>query len=560
MTTPILRAQHVLPALLAALLAACGGGSSDSGSDAASSSASSRAASSAASSTASSAAASSSAASSTASSAVSSASSVSSSTRAGYYATKTNYQPQQAVSSYEAAPAGFTPVYTQLVARHGTRGLSSMKYDDAVLNMWTRAKADGALTALGEQLGPDVEKIMKANFLMGYGVSGISTPGYGNLTQVGVSEHKQLAVRLASRMNALFAGAGSRKIEIMNSGQDRAVDSSTFFSGSLASTLPAIAANVTTPVVNRYQLYFHKLSSSKDAVTDTASINYAVLQASLAYQQFAAATDTNGYGMEVAAKIAAVRASAPVKAAARTVLERLFTTAFLDKIDAGTYSFSNNSTRSYTSADGLFTNSLTGDGKTKITSSVDAAALIYELYIIAPGMRNEAPVDFSQYMPLAQAEVFAGLQDVDDFYNKGPSATEYGNLTWNMAQGLLKDFFDEVSTIAAGDSTRAARLRFSHAENLIPFITAMGIEGAATQLPKAQTYSYDNNPWRGETVSPMATNVQWDVYRDSAGTLIVKMLFNEKEVDFRASCASARYGSSAHFYDFAKLKACYYPS
>jgi len=513
---------------LLALLGGCGGGSSDAASSDSASSLSS--------------------------------SSAASSSLGGYYATKTNYTPQQDAATYEAAPSGFTPVYTELVARHGTRGLSSMKYDDAVLNMWTKAKADGALTTLGEQLGADVEKIMKANFLMGYGVSGISTPGYGNLSQVGISEHKQLAVRLASRMSALFANAGSRQIQVLNSGQDRAVDSSTFFSGSLSSTLPAIAANVTTPMVNRYQLYFHKLSTSKDAVADTTSVNYAVLQASLAYQQFAAATDANGYGTEVAAKIAAVRAGADIKAAARTVLERLFTTGFLDKIDAGSYSFSNNSTRSYSSSDGLFTNTLTGDGKTKITSSVDAAALIYELYIIAPGLKNEAAVDFSPYMPLAQAKVFAYLQDVDDFYNKGPSATEYGNLTWNMAQGLLKDFFDEASNIASGDTTRAARLRFSHAENLIPFITAMGIEGAVTQIPKAQTYSYDNNPWRGETVSPMATNVQWDVYKNTAGTVIVKMLFNEKEVDFKTACASARYGSSAHYYDFAKLKACYYPS
>ena len=489
------------------------------------------------------------------SSSVSSSSSASS--RAGYYATKTNYQPQQDSASYQAAPAGYVPVYTELVARHGTRGLSSMKYDDAVLNMWTQAKADGALTTLGASLGADVEAIMKANFLMGYGVSGISTPGYGNLTQVGITEHKQLAVRLASRQAALFASAGTRQIQIMNSGQDRAVDSSQFFAASLAATLPAIASNVTAPVVDRYQLYFHKLKSS-DAVTDTTSTNYAVYQASLGYQAFAAATDSTGYGTEVASKIATVRASADVTTAARTVLERLFTKAFVDKIDAGTYTFSNNSTRTYTSADGLFINTLTGDGKTKIAGVVDAAELIYELYIIAPGMRNEVSVDFSQYMPLEQAQVFAYLQDIDDFYNKGPSATEYGDMTYKMALGLEKDFFSEVDNIASGTTTRVARLRFTHAEDMIPFATIMGIDGAATQLARAQTFTYDNNPWRGEAVSPMATNVQWDVYKSSSdGSLIVKMYFNEKEVDFKLACASARHATGSHFYDYAKLRSCY---
>lgn len=484
-------------------------------------------------------------------------SSSSASSRAGYFATKTNYQPQQDASTYEAAPTGYVPVYTELVARHGSRGLSSMKYDDAVLNMWTQAKADGALTTLGESLGSDVEVIMKANFLMGYGVSGISTPGYGNLTQVGISEHQQLAARLASRQAALFATSGSRQIQIMNSGQDRAVDSSQFFAGSLATSVPAVAAYITSPVVDRYQLYFHKLKSA-DAVTDTISTNYTVYQASLAFQAFAAATDSTGYGTAVAAKIDTVRTSSEVTAAARTVLERLFTKEFVDKIDAGTYTFSNNSTRSYTSADGSFTNTLTGDGKTKIESAVDAAELIYELYIIAPGMRNEVSVDFSQYMPLEQAQVFAYLQDIDDFYNKGPSATEYGDITYGMAVGLEKDFFSEVDNIASGDTTRVARLRFTHAEDMIPFATIMGIDGAATQLADASTYTYGNNPWRGETVSPMATNIQWDVYQSSSdGSLIVKMYFNEKEVDFKSDCASARHATGSHFYDYTKLRACY---
>lgn len=481
--------------------------------------------------------------------------------RIGYYASKTNYQPQQAANTYEPAPAGFQTVYTELVARHGTRGLSSMKYDDAVLNMWTQAKADGALTALGEKLGPDVEKIMKANFLMGYGVAGISTPGYGNLTQVGINEHRQLAVRLYNRQPTLFTGqtfAGAlRKVEIMNSGQDRAVDSSQFFADSLATTAPAAAKAVTAPVIDRFQLYFHKLSASGDAVADTGSTNYAVLQASLAYQSFAAATDSTGFGTEVAAKIAAARATPEIKATARAVLERLFTPAFLDKIDAGTYSFSNNSTRSYTSADGKFTNKLTGDGKTKIKSSVDAASLIYELYIIAPGMKQEVDVDFSQYVSLDQAKSFAYLQDIDDFYNKGPSATEYGGITYRMAAGLLKDFFDEAGYAAQGQLGRVARLRFTHAEVMIPFATLLGLPDATTAVPRAQTYSYDTNPWRGENITPMATNVQWDVYKDATGTTLVKMYFNEKEVDFKAACEGARYAPGSHYYRYTGLKSCF---
>ncbi|WP_343593652.1 histidine-type phosphatase [Paracidovorax wautersii] len=480
----------------------------------------------------------------------------------GFYATKTGYQPRQSLASYEAPPPGFSTVYAELVARHGSRGLSSLKYDDAVLNMWTRAKADGALTALGQQLGPDVQKIMQANFVLGWGVAGISTPGYGNLTQVGIAEHRQLAARLVQRDPDLFSGqrlqGRARTIEVLNSGQDRAVDSSQFFAASLADSAPAAAAAIAPAVVDRYQLYPHKLSTGTDAVTDGNAVHAAVLAASQDYQRYAAAKDAAGFGAEAAAKVAAARNAPEVRAHARAVLERLFTGAFIDKLDAGTYGFSNNGKRTFSSADGRFTSTLAGDGKTRIQSAVDAAALLYELYIIAPGMKAETgSLDFSPYMPVEHAPTFAYLQDIDDFYGKGPAATEYGGVTTRFTQALLQDFFDEVGRIAQGDMGHAARLRFTHAEVMIPFIARLGLRNAATPVPRASTYTYAGNPWRGEDVSPMATNVQWDVARNAWGVTLVKMLFNEQEVDFPAACEAARYTAGSHYYDYAGLRRCY---
>ncbi|XDF34960.1 histidine-type phosphatase [Paracidovorax avenae] len=480
----------------------------------------------------------------------------------GAYATKTAYQPRQSADSYEAPPPGFSKVYAELVARHGSRGLSSLKYDDAVLNLWARAQADGALTPLGRQLGPDVEKIMRANFLLGWGVDGIGTPGYGNLTQVGIAEHRQLAVRLAQRDAELFSGQSfqgrPRQVEVLHSGQDRAVDSSQFFAASLAAAAPAVAGAIVPAVVDRYQLYPHKLSATGDAVSDGSAVHAAVLAASLDYQRYAAGKDAAGYGAEAAAKVAAARAAPEVRAHARAVLERLFTAAFIDRLDAGSYSVSNNGTHTFASADGRFTSTLTGDGKTKIQGIVDAAALLYELYIIAPGMRQETGgVDFGAYMPAEHAPTFAYLQDIDDFYGKGPAATEYGGVTTRFTQALLQDFFDEVGRIAQGQMGRVARLRFTHAEVMIPFAALLGLRNASTPVPRAQTYAYPGNPWRGEDVSPMATNVQWDVVRDAGGKVLVKMLFNEQEVDFPAACEGARHAGGSRYYEYGGLRRCY---
>lgn len=491
-----------------------------------------------------------------------------------YYATKTLYKPQQDPVSYEPAPDGYSPVYTELVARHGARGLTGLKEDAAAYVMWQKASADGALTQLGQGLGPDAMSIMKANALMGAGVAGIQTPGYGNLTAEGISEHQGLASRMLQRLSAYFTQvaatsgtASPRNLLVLSSGQGRAVDSANFFAGTVATQSAALGsltvnppaptgypagAPVTQPAgTNRFLLYFHKLAAKTDLVTDTTDPYYQTYQDSLAYQAYATDADVN-------AKVTAALTSTDAKAAARTVLEGLFTKDFVDKIDNGTYSFANTGTYTFMTADNSYMTTLTGDGKTTIKSLVDAAEVLYSLYIIAPGMSKEAGVDFTKYIPVAQANVLSYLSDVQDFYEMGPGIQEANPVTYKMAQRLEDDFFNEVDAIEKGDLSHAAKLRFTHAEIIVPFASILGLKGAFTPVPKASTYSYTDNTWRGEVVAPMAANVQWDVYRNAAGSLLVKMLYNEREADFKPDCDSAKLTPFSHYYDYTKLKACYH--
>ncbi|WP_175927180.1 histidine-type phosphatase [Burkholderia cepacia] len=484
---------------------------------------------------------------------------------ATYYQTKTPYRPQQDAATYEAPPAGYAPVYTELVARHGSRGLSGFKYDGAIYAMLVKAEADGALTALGAQLKADTYAMMKANALLGYGVAGISTPGYGNLTQTGIREHQQLAARLAQRLPALFA-AGNRQIVVVNSGQDRAVDSSTSFSSSLVAAQPALAPAITLPAApsgypasapvaqpagtNRFLLYFHSLKPATDLVTDAGNPYYATYQASQAYQAYA--NDAT-----VAAKLNAIKAAPQAADVAQTVLSALVSQAFIAKLGTSGYTFANTGTYAFTSADGKFTNTLKGDGKTKIATAVDAVNVLYNLLQVAPAMTVETGgVTMEKYIGAEQAQYLAYLQDAEDYYQKGPGIQEANPVTYRMAKVLQDDFFGEVDAIARGDLTHAAKLRFTHAEIMIPFASIMNLKNVFVPTPQAQTYTYTNNPWRGDQVSPMAANMQWDVYRNGS-RLIVKMLYNERETDFQAACDGAKLTPGSHFYDYAGLKQCY---
>jgi hypothetical protein len=80
--------------------------------------------------------------------------------------------------------------------------------------------------------------------------------------------------------------------------------------------------------------------------------------------------------------------------------------------------------------------------------------------------------------------------------------------------------------------------------------------------------SYQNSPWRGANVAPMAANVEWDLYAGTPrsgkngkpataeGTeYLVRMHYNEKETAFKPSCTPVAKGS--YFYDLNELKRCF---
>lgn len=484
------------------------------------------------------------------------------------YQTKTPYQPQQDLAAYEAAPAGYAPVSTQLLARHGSRGLTSFKSDLALYNMWLRAQQDDALTPLGRQLGPDILALMRANFMLGHGVPGIGKPGYGNETMQGIAEHTGLARRMVARLPALFA-ATTGQVVVVTSGKDRAVDSGAFFVQSLVAEQPALAAAVVYPPsrapleeldhaarpagTDRFLLYFHKLDQKRDQVADPADPLYRTWQASQAYQAYEKSA-------AVKEKEAAVLRLPQLLDASRAALVRLFAPAFLDKLDRGQLQFFDKGTRTFTSVDGRFSNTLTGDGKTRIASSVDAALMLYALYGAAADMEAEVKADFTRYVLPEQADVFAYVEDARDFYSKGPGITGQDGVTWRMAQTLKDDFLQEVDAVASGASgqpvAHLAKLRFAHAETIIPFAAMLGIPGMSEPLPPATLYTYQNSAWRGAAVAPMAANIQWDVYRNGAGAVALRMLYNERETDFAPVCDSARVASGSHFYAYAALKAC----
>ncbi|MEV7000277.1 histidine-type phosphatase [Streptomyces sp. NPDC093982] len=409
------------------------------------------------------------------------------------YGTKATYASGQNPRSYQRPPAGFTPVFTENVSRHGSRSATDGEDADLVLALWQEAEAAGALTAKGKQYGPKVQALQEA----------MSTVGYGDLSGRGKREIQDTAVRMEQRLPGLFkqiAGA-KEKIDVVSSGQGRAVDSANLYAAALADTDSALKPLIGSTRTDVDLLYFHKAAGGA------------------AYRDYIA------NDQRLASTLKSLTDQPTTHRAARDVLKKLFRGAFVDQ--------------------------LSDDDR------VAAATAVYNLYAIAPAMSDESPGGkgwgMERFISKGDAAWFGYLSDVEDFYEKGPGFVG-SDITYKMADVLLDDFFKQVEAKRAGTSDLGAELRFTHAEEIIPLAALMGLPGSTKGATAERPYTSADNAWRGAAVAPLGSNVQWDVFR-KGGTYLVRMLYNEKETAFKAGCRPIAKGST--FYKLDELERCF---
>lgn len=409
------------------------------------------------------------------------------------YGTKATYAPGQDPRTYQRPPAGFTPVFTENVSRHGSRAATDGEDADLVLALWKKADAAGELTAKGRRFGPTAQALQQA----------MSTVGYGGLSGRGKREIQDTAVRMERRLPGLFRkiAADKEKIDVVSSGQGRAVDSANLYAGALAATDPALKPLIGPTRTDVDLLYFHKAAGGA------------------AYRDYLA------NDQRLASTLKSISDRPATHRAARDVLRKLFKGGFVDR--------------------------LSDDDR------VAAATAVYNLYAIAPAMSDESPGGrgwgMERFITQRDAARFGYLSDAEDFYEKGPGFAD-SDITYKMAGVLLDDLFRQVEAKRAGTGGLGAELRFTHAEEIIPLAALMGLPGSTEGATAARPYTYADNPWRGASVAPLGSNIQWDVFR-KGDTYLVRMLYNEKETAFKTGCRPVSPGST--FYDLAELERCF---
>ncbi|KQB83947.1 histidine-type phosphatase [Corynebacterium lowii] len=444
-----------------------------------------------------------------------------------YYSTKQPYSPRQDYAEYSPAPNGFQQIYTTTVNRHGSRGLSSFKYDDLAAQMLRSAEESGDLTDLGHDLIAQVAAMTKVNQELSGGPGQES--GYGNLTTLGREELRGIGQRNAERNAEFFATLNddpAARLSFTSSGEDRATDSGWNFGSGLLDTAPTL----------REHTDYDSTAQHVDIAANTALL-YAHKDKSLPsyerYQEWKK-SDT------LEEKIEHAYTQPQAQEAARGLLSHIFQPSFIDSLEAGELTFTGSE-----------------DESKEVTGLVEAALPFYNLYLSAPALSEETstPAEgwiFHRYIDDSTGPTLAYLLDVEDYYQKGP-AIEGQTVAYDNYEPLLEDMLARVEERAAGGDN-AADFRFGHAETIIPLAALLRLPGSEHGTPANEVMDYENSDWRGEAVSPMAANIQWDAFQNQSGEVVVRMLYNERATPFHEGCTPMEPQSA--FYRLEELQGC----
>ena len=400
---------------------------------------------------------------------------------AASYASRTPYPVPAGADA--GGPAGFEPVFVQHLGRHGARTSVPGDHGELAGRLWRRASREGALTPLGEELGPALAALNAAT----------NRIGLGRLTTVGRSDQEGLGRRTGTRLADLWGSAGDDdRVDVVTSGRTRTEQSAQSFVAGLTAVEPGL--RVDRPRTDRRLLYFDS--------TDPA------------YRTFLA--DDQGWRRAYAA---ATRGTDLV-GVSRDVLERLYDPVFVASLD---------------------------DPQAEAES-------LYERYRGAPSLAADlrTPVDMRPFFPAADAAAFAFDEDARYFYARGPGVAG-DDRSHRAAQVLVDDFLASAGRRLAGGHTVAV-LQFAHAEEVAPLAALLELPGSR-QLGSAQElYGWAGSDFRTASVIPLSATLDWTVWRDGGGTVLVSLTQNEVPTTLGRSCREA--DGEPGYYRLDELRSC----
>lgn len=134
-------------------------------------------------------------------------------------------------------------------------------------------------------------------------------------------------------------------------------------------------------------------------------------------------------------------------------------------------------------------------------------------------------VDYKKYFTLEEFNDLWNVFNLSQYLLH--STTTLSAAPSDAASALLLDFIRTTDSFIAGDSAAKVRLRFGHAETLMPFFSLLHLNGAYYLTNYFDTVGAH---WRDFEIVPMAANLQMILCKNSRGGYVVRFDLNERPV------------------------------
>ena len=158
----------------------------------------------------------------------------------------------------------------------------------------------------------------------------------------------------------------------------------------------------------------------------------------------------------------------------------------------------------------------------------DALRFARDLFTVASDcqcLRTElGGLDIYRYFTQQEIAALSRVLEARHYAGMGCSV-EFGDTALAGTRALAQDFVERADE-AIADSRIAADLRFGHDSGLWPLAGCLGLEGPGERVPFAES-SRLCPAWKWMC---MASNLQLVFYRDANGEILVKALYNEREM------------------------------
>ncbi len=365
------------------------------------------------------------------------------------------------------APKGYKPFYISHYGRHGSRWLISTATYTRPVAFLKKAKAEGKLTPLGEDVLSRLEKVELA-------VRG----RYGELTRMGAEQHRQIAGRMFRNFPKVFKG--DAEIDAKSTVIIRCILSMESFCMRLKELNPRL--RITNDASNHDMYYMNNQDPDKFFSNITSDPKNAEILEE--YKNRIFKTD------------------------------RLVTSLVKDTSWFKTYNekfaFKDNPEKlpKYT-ASGLFYD-------------------VTELCISLPNTDLDVSLmDVVSLEDMHQLNLYRNLGSYRyaGFCDMGQKVTPYRQTY--LLKNILETADRQIAKVGTdGRKSAGATLRFGHDSNLMPLCSLMDIDGAGVYEPDNDNVA---NVWNMEHYIPKAGNLQFVFYGKKGSPVLVKVLLNEHE-------------------------------